>query len=160
MSYTSNMGAVIDKLNVQLKGIKKQDPLLRDIAVSLATLNVDRIHTEGKDVSGSNITNKPSRKTPTMGAYSRSYAKLRQKPKSGSAKQISKVDLSFTGKLSTEFQAGQISDGWGVGFISSYGSNLFKLLTDKYGDVWGITASDNRAIGRIVSKEIKKKLGT
>ena len=156
MSYTSNMGAVIDKLNVQLKGLKNPDTLLRDIAVSLATSNVDRIHNQSKDVSSSNITYKPSRKTPTMGAYSRSYAKKRQ----SKGRQINKVNLSFTGKLSKEFQAGQISDGWGVGFTTSYGSNLFKLLTDKYGDVWGITASDNRAIARIVSKEIKKKLGT
>ena len=145
MSYTSNMGAVIGKLNVQLKGIKNQDPLLRDIAVSLATSNVDRIHTESKNVAGGNI-----------GTYAEATRVIRRKK----GRQVNRVDLSFTGKLSKEFQAGQISDGWGVGFISSYGSNLFKLLTDKYGDVWGITASDNRAIARIVSKEIKKKLGT
>ena len=145
MSYTSNMGAVVDKLNVQLKGIKNQESVLRNVAVSLATSNVDRIHTESKNVAGGSI-----------GTYAEATRIIRRKK----GRQVSRVDLSFTGKLSTEFQASRISDGWGVGFISSYGSNLFKLLTDKYGEVWGITASDNRAIGRIVSKEIKKKLGT
>ena len=155
MSYTSNMGAVIDKLNVQLKGLKNPDTLLRDIAVSLATSNVDRIHNQSKDVSSSNITYKPSRKTPTMGAYSRSYAKKRQ----SKGRQINKVNLSFTGKLSKEFQAGAISDGWGVGFTTSSSSDLFKFLTDMYGDVWGITANDKQAIERIIIKEIKKQLG-
>ena len=156
MSYTSNMGVVVDKLNVQLKGVKNQDKMLRDIAVSLASSNTNRIHNQSKDVSGSNITYKPSRKTPTMGAYSRSYAKKRQ----SKGRQINKVNLSFTGKLSKEFQASAIPDGWGVGFTTSFSSDLFKFLTDMYGEVWGITASDKQAIERIVSKEIKKQLGT
>ena len=144
MSYTSNMVVVVDKLNVQLKGVKNQDNMLRDIAVSLATSNVDRIHTEGKNVAGGKI-----------GTYAESTRKIRKKK----GRQISKVDLSFTGQLSKEFQADVIPGGWGAGFTTSYGSNLFKLLTDKYGDVWGITQSDNQAIDRIVSKEINKKLG-
>jgi len=152
MSYTSNMVVVVDKLNVQLKGVKNQDNLLRDIAVSLATSNVDRIHTEGKNVAGGKI----GTYTPVTIAIRKRSKKISSVNRSSSTSVI----LSFTGKLSTEFQAGQISDGWGVGFTSSYGSNLFKLLTDKYGDVWGITQSDNQAIDRIVSKEINKKLGS
>lgn len=152
------MGVVVDKLNVKLRGLKNQDDMLRGIAVDLASSNTRRIHNESKDVSGANITFKPSRKTPRQGAYSRSYAKRRQNPKGGSAKQISKVDLSFTGQLSTEFQAAAISGGWGVGFLTSYGSNLHGWLEDRFGNIWGITVSDNQAIVRIISKEIKKKL--
>ena len=155
MSYTSNMGVVIDELNVKLNGLKNQDALQREIAVSLATSNFSRIHNESKDVSGSGIKYKPSRKTPTLGAYSRAYAKKRASKR----RQTSKVDLSFTGKLSKEFQAAAISGGWGVGFLTSYGSDLHGWLEDKFGNVWGITVSDKQAIERIISKEIKKKLG-
>ena len=151
MSYTSNMGVVIDKLNVNLKGLKNQDPLLRDIAVSLATSNVDRIHSDGKNVSGGKI----GTYTPVTMAIRRTSKKINPANRTGS----SNVILSFTRKLSTEFQAGQISDGWGVGFTTSFSSDLFKFLTDMYGDVWGITQSDNQAIDRIVSKSINKKLG-
>ena len=155
MSYTSNMGVVVDELNVKLRGLKNQDALQRNIAVSLATSNMGRIHNDNKDVSGGSITFKPSRKTPRQGAYSRAYAKKRV----SKGRQTSKVDFSFTGKLSKEFQAAAISGGWGVGFLTSYGSNLHGWLEDKFGNVWGITLSDKQAIERIVSKEIKKKLG-
>lgn len=148
------MGVVVDKLNVKLRGLKNQNDLQREIAVSLATSNVERIHNNNKDVSGGNITFKPSRKTPKGGAYSSAYAKKRV----SKGRQTGKVDLSFTGKLSKEFQAAVISGGWGVGFLTSYGGDLHKWLEDKYGLIWGITVRDNQAIVRIIGKEIKKKL--
>ena len=150
MSYTSNMGAEIGKLNVQLKGIKNQENLLRDIAVSLERSNLRRIHNEGKNVAGGKI----GTYTPVTMAIRKRSDKISPVNRSSSTNVI----LSFTGKLSKEFQASAISDGWGVGFTTTYGSDLFKILTDKYGDVWGITSSDNKAIEEIVSKEITKKL--
>ena len=156
MIYKSNLGTVIGKLNAQLREVKDTDPLLRRIAVSLATSNTNRIHNESKDLSGAEITYKPSRKTPQQGAYSKGYAKLRR----AKGKQINKVNLSFTGKLSTEFMASEIAGGWGVGFISSSTGDLRKFLEDKYGDLWGISTKDRQAIERILSKVIKKQLGT
>ncbi|MGR3220321.1 MAG: hypothetical protein ACUZ8H_10980 [Candidatus Anammoxibacter sp.] len=150
MSYTSNMGVVVDKLNVQLKGVKNQDKMLRDIAVSLERSNLRRIHNEGKNVAGGKI----GTYTPVTMAIRKRSDKISPVNRSSSTNVI----LSFTGKLSKEFQTGVISDGWGVGFTTVYGSDLFKLLTDKYGEVWGITNSDEKAIERIVSKEITKKL--
>lgn len=154
MIYTSNLNAVIDNLNVKLVGIQNTDVLLQQIAVSLAASNTRRIHNESDDVSGSEITLKASRKTPVRGAYSRSWAGIRSKK----GRQISKIDFSFTGKLSKEFQAAPISGGWGVGFTTSGSGNISEFLEDKFGNVWGITKQDNQAISRIVSKEIRKKL--
>lgn len=149
MSYTSNMGVIIDKLNVKLKGMKNQDRMLRDIAVSLATSNVDRIHTDGKNVAGGKI-----------GTYKPVTMAIRRRSKKIQAnKTATDIILSFTRKLSTEFQAGAIPGGWGAGFITSYGSNLFEILTKKFGEIWGISVSDKQAIDRIVSKEIRKQLG-
>ncbi|PCJ57923.1 MAG: hypothetical protein COA65_08670 [Rhodospirillaceae bacterium] len=144
MSYSSNIESVIGKLSANLKGLKQTDPVVREIAASLATSNVERIHNQGKNLADRNI-----------GTYAESTRRIRRKE----GRQVSRVDLSFTGKLSKEFQAEQISDGWGAGFISSYGGGLFKTLTIQYGDLWGISASDKKAIKRIISKEIDKKLG-
>lgn len=151
MSYKSNMGVVIDKLNVKLKGLKNQDPLLRNIAVSLATSNVNRIHNKGKNLAGGKI----GTYTPVTLAIRRVSKKINPANRTGTD-----IILSFTRKLSTEFQAQEIPGGWGAGFISSYGSDLFDVLTKRFGDIWGISASDKQAIKRIINKEIEKKLGS
>lgn len=154
MTYTSNLNTVIDKLNVKLKGIQNTDILLQEIAVSLATSNTRRIHNESQDVSGSEITFKRSRKTPSKGAYSRSWAGIRSKK----GRQISKVDLSFTGKLSKEFQAAPIPGGWGVGFTTPLSSKIGDAMEKIYGPVWGVTAANKIIINRMVTKKINDAL--
>ena len=154
MRYTSNFSTVIDKLNVKLKNIANPDPLLQTIAVSLASSNTRRIHNEGDDITGGTITYKISRKTPTRGAYSKSYANTRTKK----GRQISKVDFSFTGKLSKEFQASPSTTGWVVGFTTQDASEKGRFLQDGFGKVWGITQQDEAAINRIVIKAINKLL--
>ena len=154
MIYSSNLNTVIDQLNVKLRGIQNTDALAQKIAVSLASSNIRRIHNESKEVSGSEITYKRTRKTPTKGAYSRSYATKREKK----GRQISKVDFSFTGKLSKEFQPAPIPGGWGVGFTTPSGTKISEFLEQKFGDVWGVTTADKNAINRIVTKEINKQL--
>ncbi len=152
MIYESNLSSIIDKLNVKLKGLKNTDPMLRDIAVSLATNNVSRIHNEGKNLAGNKI-----------GTYKESTMKVRrQSKKINPANRTRSTDiiLSFTRTLSTEFQASAISGGWGAGFISPYGGNLFKILTKKFGNIWGISESDKRVIKIIINKNIDKKIGS
>ncbi len=154
MIYSSNLSSVISQLNVKLKGISDTDILLQKVAVSLASSNTRRIHNESEDVSGGEITYMRSRKTPTTGAYSRSYAKKR----SEKGRQISKVDFSFSGKLSKEFQAAPVSGGWEVGFTTTDASIKGKFLEEGFGKVWGVTSEDERAINKIVTKEINKRL--
>ncbi len=154
MEYKSNFGDVIKQVNVKLKNIANPDPLLQTIAVSLATSNTRRIHNESEDVSGATITYKISRKTPTRGAYSKSYANTRSKK----GRQISKVDFSFTGKLSKEFQAAPSTTGWVVGFTTQDASEKGKFLQDGFGKVYGVTSEDENAINRIVVKAINKLL--
>ncbi len=154
MIYKSNLNAVIDSLNVKLKGIADTNELEQTIAVSLATSNTRRIHNESEDVSGSEITFKRSRKTATRGAYSKGWANTRSKK----GRQISKVDFSFTGKLSKEFIPAPIPGGWGVGFSTPLSSEISKFLEKGFGEVWGVTAEDTRAINALVTKEINKAL--
>ena len=154
MIYSSNLSSVIGQLNVKLKGIANTDPLLQTIAVSLASSNTRRIHNESQDVSGGEITFKRSRKTPTTGAYSRSYAKKRIK----AGKPISKINFSFSGKLSKEFQAAPVSGGWEVGFTTTDASEKGEFLEEGFGKVWGVTREDETAINKIVTKEINKRL--
>jgi len=154
MNYQSNLHTVIDQLNVKLQGIKDTNPILQKIAVSLVSSNIRRIHNETRDVSGAPITYKRSRKTPTKGAYSSSYANKRNRK----GRQTTNVDFFMTGKLSKEFQAAPISGGWGAGFTTSYGGQISKYLEEKFGNVWGVTAEDNRAINQIVTNEINRRL--
>jgi len=186
MEYQSNLDDVMDNLVLKLESIKETSPVLRLIAISLATSNNGRIHNEGKNVRETQI-GKYSTKPTLIGAKSfrkkstankifgskkkRSELKWRKvKGKSlailpGGYKQIraldgdktSFVNLSRTGKLSKEFQAAKIPGGWGVGFTTSYGGDLRKYLEQKYGQVWGITSSDKKAIDITLGKEIKKK---
>lgn len=154
MRYESNMSSVMLNLASKLKKIKNTEPIVREIAVSLASSNAERIHNRSKDLSGANISYKPSRKGPKTGAYSTAYARKRQK----AGRQISKVDLSFTGKMSKEFQAAPLGVGWGVGFISPGTGKLFGFLTDKYGNLWGISRQDEKAIDKIIERVINKEL--
>lgn len=154
MIYSSNLNTVIDQLNVKLKGIENTDNLSQKIAVSLAASNKRRIHNESKDVSGAEITYKRSRKTPTKGAYSKSWASVR----SGAGRQVSKVDFQFRGDLFRNFEAEPIPGGWGVGWTTSLSAKVSVALEKGFGDVWGVTAQDSKAINAIVTKEINKKL--
>jgi len=152
--YQSNLSSVMDQFTVKLKGLKESDSLLQTIAVSLASSNIRRIHNKSEDVSGSEITYKRSRRTAKKGAYSKSYANKR----SSKGPQISRVDFSFTGKLSKEFQPAPIPGGWGVGFTTPGGSKISKFLEQKFGDVWGVTKADQEAVSAIVTKEINRRL--
>jgi|19_taG_2_1085344.scaffolds.fasta_scaffold103895_2 hypothetical protein len=158
MKYTSNLKEVSKKLNKKFKKIQKDStgtsPILREIALSIMTSSDRRIFNEGKDVSGSKITYKRSRKTPKQGAYSKSYAKVR----SSKGRQTSKVDLFMTGVFHKTYQAQPISGGWGIGFTSPYGDKIYKATEKMYGKVFGETAKDKRAIKETMNREINKRL--
>lgn len=144
----------MDQLNIKLRGISDTNSLEQKIAVSLATSNIRRIHNESQDVKGSEITYKRSRKTATKGAYSKAYSTKRSK----AGRQTSRVDFSFTGKLSKEFQAAPIPEGWGVGWTTPSGAKISAFLENNFGDVWGVTQEDKVAINKIVTNEINRKL--
>lgn len=194
MSYKSNIVAVVDKLNVSLKGIKNQDPLLRNIAVSLQTSNINRIHNEGKAVNLSKIGSysttptligaksfrtkggaskvlgsKPKRKrvkwvkirsggkTVNLAVLEGGYKKIRQLD----GDQVAFVNLQRTGDLKRSLKVGVISGGFGVGFDNATDSKKADAMEERFGKtIWGISPEDKKAIERIVSKEIKKKLGS
>lgn len=187
MKYQSNLSEVMNNLTVQLKGIKTPT-VVREIALSLATSNNHRIHNQGKNVKGSQIgqySTTPTligassfRKKSTAQKVFGSKKKRSQlqwrkvggnnlailqggykKIRSLDGDVSSYVNLSRTGKLSKEFHAEPISStSWGVGFTTAYGKDLRKYLENKYGQVWGVTKSDQKIINKILTKEIKKRL--
>ena len=158
MKYTSNLKEVSKKLNKKFKKIQKDStgtsPIAKMIALSIMTSSDRRIFNEGKDVSGSKITYKRSRKTPKQGAYSKSYAKVR----SSKGRQTGYVDLFMTGKLHKEYQAQPIPGGWGIGFTTDLSSKIYKGTEKMYGKVFGETAKDKRAIQETMNMEINKRL--
>lgn len=154
MIYKSNLSTVMNKLTIKLKGIANIDPLLQEIAVSLASSNTNRIHNQSKDVKETEISYKIGRKTSTTGAYSSAYAKKRSKK----GRQISRVDFSFSGKLSKEFQAAPTSTGWVIGWTTIDATNKGENLEKGFGQVWGVTRSDEQAINKLVTKTINKRL--
>ena len=158
MKYKSNLEAVAKELNLKLERIKKDStgssPIAKMIALSIMTSSDRRIFNESKDVSGANITYKRPRKTPKKGAYSKAYARLRE----SKGRQTSKVDLFMTGVFHKTYQAQPIPGGWGIGFASKYGGDIYKATEKMYGKVFGETAKDKRAIKETMDKEINKRL--
>ena len=145
MAYSSNMDKVLGKLQKDLKKIQNTEPVIRDIALSLAASNTRRIHNEGEKVSGGQI-----------GQYKASTKRIRAKK----GRQISFIDFSFTGQLSKDFVAEPVPGGWVVGFINPSGrkptsGTIHEELEKKFGEVWGISSSDEAAIQRILAKKIK-----
>lgn len=142
--YKSNAKDVIGGLINQLKGVEDNvtKPFIRAVAADVAASNISRIHNEGKAVDGSQIGDYKS------GAY--------KEKREEKGKETQYVNLSFTGKLSKEFQPEAIDDlNIGVGFISPYGSNLSENLEDKYKKkIWGVTEEDER----IAQEEYKIRL--
>ena len=55
MKYQSNIDNVMDNLVLKLESLKETSPVLREIAISLATSNNRRIHNEGKNVRETQI---------------------------------------------------------------------------------------------------------
>jgi len=146
MAYSSNINEVLEGLQNDLKKIENTEPVIREIAVSLASSNTRRIHNEGQRVSGSQIGN-----------YKPSTKRIRNK----AGRQTSFVDLSFTGQLSKDLVAESVPGGWVVGFINPSGrtpsSGKIREFQEKRfnGEIYGITISDQDAISRIISKRIK-----
>jgi len=146
--YTSNANTALKTLRVKLEGVQNINPVLRDIAVSLASSNTRRIHNEGEKVSGAQI-----------GQYSVSYKRTRERAN----KETSFINLSFTGQLSKDFVAEPDGQDWVVGFINPSGrrptsGKIHEFQEDKRGDIWGVTKDDNRIIQIILSKAIKSRL--
>ena len=158
MEYTSNFIDIEAEIEAKFKRIQQDttgsSPIARMIALSIMTESDSRIFNEGKDVSGKTITYKRPRKTPKVGAYSKSYAKTRSK----AGRQTGYVDLFMSGKLHKEYQAAPIPGGWGIGFISDYGGKIYEATLKMYGKVFGETAKDKRAIKETMEIEINKRL--
>lgn len=139
------MGKVLGKLQKDLRKVQNTEPVIRDIALSLAASNTRRIHNEGEKVSGVQI-----------GEYKPSTKRIRAKKE----RQVSFIDFSFTGQLSKDLVALPVPGGWVVGFVNPSGrtptsGKIHDFLEEKFGEIWGISPSDEQAIQRILSKAIK-----
>jgi hypothetical protein len=147
-SYKSNVREVLGNLRHRLEGIETEtvSKIVRTIATDLVGSNLTRIHNEGKTVSGEAIGG---------GKYSESYEKFRKK----NNKKTDFVNLSFSGKLSKEFNQDAVSDTEiGIGFTTQYAAEISEHLEEKYGKVWGVTQEDEQVAEEITKDEINKAL--
>ncbi len=146
-SYKSNLQEIIIKLKKELDNIKGPvlDKIQRTAASTVVASNDRRIFNNGKAVDGSDI-----------GHYSKSYEKIRIEK----GKRVDLVNLTFTGKLSKEFNFEADGSGIGIGFLTPYGANLHDVLEEKYNKkIWGLTQEDESIIIEIEKEEILKALG-
>lgn len=124
-----------------LRDLTDTNGLEREIATTLLASNLERIHDQGKAVSGNKI-----------GEYKPSTKRIRTNPKGLSSRQVGFVDLFFTGKLQKELVVVPDGKNWAVGFLTSYGSELRKKQEEHFSkQIWGITNQDEQTISRIVS---------
>lgn len=147
--YKSNVQEVLGDLRKKLEGIKKEtvSKIVRTVAADLVSSNLTRIHNEGKAVDGNPI-----------GTYSKDYKKLRQKK----GKETDHVNLTFSGKLSKEFNQDAVSETEiGIGFTTDYASEISGFLEgkDKFNKkIWGVTEEDEKIAEEIANDEIQKDL--
>lgn len=146
-SYKSNVQSILGGIINRLENVDKVviSKIVRTVATDLVESNIRRIHNEGKNVDGSNI-----------GTYSASYKKLRQRKD----KETAYVNLSFSGKLSKEFNLDAIDDRTiGIGFTTQYSAKLYDILEDKYGKkIWGVTQVDEKTATDIEKDILNKAL--
>jgi len=150
MKYKSNLNDVMKKLTIKVKGVANVQPLLQEIAVSLASVIPDRIHGDGIKSSGGKIG---------------TYAPMTQISRRRSAKinpanraKTTDIVLSFSGKLHKEFVASRSSNSWVVGMNTKYGAFLFDIFTSRFGDIWAMTKAEEAAVNRTVTNYINKEL--
>lgn len=155
MSYKSNEKEVFDRVKKIFTNIGGEAGIKKvgQIASTIASNNVRRIHNEGKAVDESLIDSKARFKGKRKGAYSKSYATKRQKK----GRQINKVDLSFSGGLSKSFQVARNGNKWNIGFIRD--SKLSVDLEDLYKqNIWGVTSEDRKVITIEFNKFIRERV--
>lgn len=150
MIYKSNLSTVMTQLTIKLKGVADINPLLQEIAVSLAGVIPNRIHNDGIKSSGGKIG--------TYAPSTQISRRLSKKINTANRSKTTDIVLSFTGKLSKEFVATPTSQGWAVGMDTQYGTFLFEKFTERFGDIWSMTQEEQKAINRIVTKYINKQL--
>lgn len=136
MKYTSNINEVVLQLQNKLKKAASpaaSDKLMRIIAGDLQASNVSRIHNDGEAVNGSEIGN----------YNNEDYRKRRTKK----GRQVSKVDLSMTEKLSKEFGFEAEGNSYVIGFTTPYASTVGRAQEERYGkQIWGVTKEDDAII--------------
>ena len=167
ITVSSNIGSVAAHLTSKLKEFQGsiKDKVLRTVAIDeLAKVKV-RIHQEGKNAEGSQI-----------GDYSVPYLKRRQqKPFNNTSD--SKIILSLTRKLQTDFVVVPTEKGYGLGWIQndrpapkktsdrkSKGSTkkitnfeLAEILDEKY-NVYKLTSEELASIKPVAERATQEEL--
>lgn len=158
------MSTIVGKLQRNLKelGVNLTEQAAREIANDIRQSNRVRIHHDGKMVNGSQLVFTGG-KSPREGAYSKSYAQKRRKK----GRQINKVNLSFsqgnTGLEGSMLIARQ-GKAWVVKIVDLQGrqfgsAEIADAMEDMYkGQIWGITAEDQKVIDAIISKWVRRSL--
>lgn len=132
------IGRIISKVTSLEKGGQSNDSMLREIATTMRGEMSRRIHSEGRKSDGSDI-----------GQYSKAYGE--RKTRLGK-NQLGKVNLSFTGQMSNQFQVIATTEGYGIGWSDEEKIRRAGYLEERYGKVWGLSEEEKTLSVSIAEK--------
>jgi hypothetical protein len=156
------------------------NPLLREVATTLQASNSERIHEDGKSVTGASIGNystkpryisaakspkaiTPKGKSPgrkVKNRKTRYYAGGYKAFRASIGRQTSSVNLSLSGKLSKEF--GIIASGSNsidIGYTTKYAKDIAKGQEKRFNKkIWGVSREDKKVVNQIVNRFVKNRL--
>ncbi len=145
----------IRKLNSNIRELQKINRPLALAASTAHDIYINRIFTDGKTASGSDIKIKGTTKTPRKGAYSRAYARRRQKR----GRQTSFVNLVFEGLLFNNIANSlqKVGNLWQTGTTRGEETKKVNNLIKLYGkDVFRLSKKARLKAIKIAQKEYLK----
>lgn len=185
LTYKSNGQSVILKLSNKIKGVDVlMDKIVREVALTTRSQNLNRVHNEGKTADDTMIGDTQYSTKATYISLDKSPKKFTPKGKTGKSKfkngkqhrsgyfpdgykgfrtaigrTTSHVNLQLSGLLKTKLQVQGAGKTYKVGFESGYGSDVAEGLEQKYSQqIWGITPSEEKELVEIVENRINDYL--
>lgn len=107
-TVTTNISAVIDKLQSNFEKLRDREYLLRPLAIETIPLMKERIHERGEASDGSQI-----------GSYANSYMAERARNNRGESR---KIIVALTSQLEQDWSVQPTPTGYGIGF-----NNVFNV---------------------------------
>jgi len=138
---------IAKKINGLSDGGEYSDKMLREIAISLDGTVHKRIHESGLNAKGLPI-----------GTYKPSYMRVRESSKYNRTSST-KVILSLTKQMETDFGVIDVAGNIGLGFKNSIDYDKAIWNEERFGNIYGLTDSETKDMDKVISAYLKKLFG-
>ena len=125
------------------------DKIARTAALNSVGLISQRVQNQGKNASGEQMVSKSEKKT---GAYSRGWGNKRVK----FGRQVSIIDLTFSGAMIDSFTFSPEGKNYVVGFSSDEQGKIAGYNEDEFGVIFNLSDSENDLVSSIIQDSLNE----